>query len=336
MHLPDNYLSPVTCIAITAASIPVLAMSVKKVKIQLEKDTELIPRISIASSLSFLIMMFNIPVPGGTTVHAVGGTLLAILVGPYAACISVSIVLVLQAFLFGDGGILSLGVNIFNMACVMPFIGYAIYHFFERKGYKNLGVILGSYLGINVAAFLVGVELGIQPIIAHSSDGTPLYNPYLLSITLPAMMLSHLFIGGVVEAFFSYIVFKFVSFIAPDEMYIAEESTFLYSTKRRKIYYLILVLIIISPIGLLARGTAFGEWTNEELLEQLKSNHILKSLPDGMQHGISYQYSLLSEYKIPGISISLGYILSAITAVIIFILIGKVVLGVYGKNKNKR
>lgn len=335
MHLPDNYLSPATCTIITAASVPVIAISVNKIKVQLKKNMELIPRISIASSLSFLIMMFNIPAPGGTTVHAVGATLLAILLGPYAACLAVSVALLLQAFLFGDGGILSLGVNIFNMACVMPFLGYAIYKFFEGKGFNNLGVILGSYFGINITAFLVGIELGIQPIIAHSSNGNPLYNPYPLHITLPAMMLSHIFIGGVVEAFFSYIVFKFISFVAPEEIYKTEERISIYTNKGKKsYYYLILLLIIISPIGLLAKGTAFGEWSNEELLEQLKSSQLLRILPEGMKNGISY-HSLFSEYKIYGIPISLGYVLSAITAIIIFLLIGKVLLGVYEKSNNK-
>lgn len=335
MHLPDNYLSPATCTIVTSAAIPVIAISVKKVKVQLEKNIELIPRVSIASSLSFLIMMFNIPVPGGTTVHAIGATLLAILLGPYAACLAVSVALVLQAFLFADGGILSLGVNIFNMACVMPFLGYNIYKFFEEKGFKDLGVILGSYFGINIAALLVGIELGIQPIIAHGSNGNPLYNPYPLNITLPAMMLSHIFIGGIVESFFSYTVFRFINFIAPEEIYKTEKITSIYTDKgKRSYYYLILLLIFISPIGLLAKGTAFGEWSNEELLEQLKSGQLVGILPEGMKNGISYQ-SLFSEYKIPGMSISLGYALSAVTAIIIFILIGKVLLGVYGKSKNK-
>lgn len=126
MHIPDNYLSPATCGVLFAAATPVVAISLSKTKQQLTKNRELAPMLGICASLSFLVMMFNVPIPGGTTAHAVGATLLAILVGPYAACVAVTVALLLQAFLFGDGGLLALGANIFNMACVMPFVGYWI------------------------------------------------------------------------------------------------------------------------------------------------------------------------------------------------------------------
>lgn len=123
MHIPDNYLSPATCAVMFAVATPVVAVSAKKVKVQLKEHRELAPMLGIAVSLSFLMMMFNVPVPGGTSAHAVGGTLLAILIGPYAARTAVTVALILQAFLFGDGGILALGANIFNMAIIMPFTG---------------------------------------------------------------------------------------------------------------------------------------------------------------------------------------------------------------------
>ena len=72
-------------------------------------------------------MMFNIPVPGGTTAHGVGATLIAIVLGPWAAVIGVSVALIIQALFFGDGGILAIFANCFNMAIVMPFVGYGLY-----------------------------------------------------------------------------------------------------------------------------------------------------------------------------------------------------------------
>jgi len=71
-------------------------------------------------------MMFNVPIPGGTTGHAVGGVLAAILLGPWGACIVITVALVIQALLFGDGGITAIGANCFNMAFVLPFAGYYI------------------------------------------------------------------------------------------------------------------------------------------------------------------------------------------------------------------
>ena len=157
MHIPDNYLGPVTCAALSVVSLPPLAVSVSKVRLELKENRELAPMLGVGASLSFLMMMFNVPIPGGTTAHAIGGVLLAVLMGPYAASLCVSVALILQAFLFGDGGILSLGANIFNMAILMPFSGYAIYDFFRKRGHSYIGAGAGAFIGINIAAFFTAI-----------------------------------------------------------------------------------------------------------------------------------------------------------------------------------
>ena len=217
MHIPDNYLSPLSCAVTAGVAAPVLAYSVKKVKEAVRDNREMAPMLGVASSLSFLMMMFNVPVPGGTTAHAVGSVLLAILMGPYAASISVSVALILQAFLFGDGGILALGANILNMAIIMPFAGYAIYRFFQKRNLWTIGVIISSYVGLNLAALATAIELGIQPIL-FNDGGVALYNPYGLSVTIPAMMFTHLAVAGFVEAFFTLVIFKFVKRISPEKI----------------------------------------------------------------------------------------------------------------------
>lgn len=332
MHIPDNYLSPATCGIMFAVAAPVVGVSIKRVKVQLKERRELAPMLGIASSLSFLMMMFNVPVPGGTTAHAVGGTLLAILIGPEAASLAVTVALILQAFLFGDGGILSLGANIFNMACVMPFAGYWIYNFFRKHHHATIGALVGSYAGINLAALAAAFELGIQPLVAHSASGQPLYNPYPLVVTIPAMMFAHLAVAGWIEAFFTYVVYKFVKQVAPQEIYLNDaDNNAVASPKLIKyFYYIIVALLVLTPLGLLASGTAFGEWSNSELLANLKADHLANNLPHGMSHGLDYS-AALSDYTVPGTTLPIGYILSAITAIIIFIIIGKVLTYVYGK-----
>ena len=255
MHIPDNYLGPVTCAALSVVSLPPLAVSVSKVRLELKENRELAPMLGVGASLSFLMMMFNVPIPGGTTAHAIGGVLLAVLMGPYAASLCVSVALILQAFLFGDGGILSLGANIFNMAIIMPFSGYAIYNFFRKIGHNYIGAGAGAFIGINIAAFFTAIELGIQPIIA-TSNGLPLYNPYPLSVTIPAMLIPHMAIAGWVEVFFTVVIYRFVNIASPDAIY-TEKS--LSKSLIGKLYGLILFLVIITPIGLIASGTAFGE-----------------------------------------------------------------------------
>lgn len=315
VHIPDNYLSPASCAVLAVAAAPVVGLSITKVKAQLKENKELAPMLGIAASLSFLLMMFNVPIPGGTTAHAVGGVLLSILIGPYAASLALSVALLLQALLFGDGGILALGANIFNMAIAMPFVGYAVYHFFRKQNHETAGVLVGSYVGINVAAFLTAIELGIQPIIA-TQGGEPLYNPYGLAVTIPAMMVTHLTIAGAVEVFFTYVIYRFVKQVAPQELYTPTSVNTTSFVK--KIRYVLIALVVLSPLGLLAEGTAFGEWSADELAE------MMNNVPAGIENGFSFE-ALFSDYTIPGTNIAVGYILSAITALLIFYILGKMI-----------
>ena len=315
MHIPDNYLSPASCAVLAVAAAPVVGLSITKVKAQLKENKELAPMLGIAASLSFLLMMFNVPIPGGTTAHAVGGVLLSILIGPYAASLALTVALLLQALLFGDGGILALGANIFNMAIAMPFVGYAVYHFFRKQNHETAGVLVGSYVGINVAAFLTAIELGIQPIIA-TQGGEPLYNPYGLAVTIPAMMVTHLTIAGAVEVFFTYVIYRFVKQVAPQELYTPTSVNTTSFVK--KIRYVLIALVVLSPLGLLAEGTAFGEWSAEELAE------MMTNVPAGIENGFSFE-ALFSDYTIPGTNIAVGYILSAITALLVFYILGKMI-----------
>ena len=315
MHIPDNYLSPASCAVLAVAAAPVVGLSITKVKAQLKENKELAPMLGIAASLSFLLMMFNVPIPGGTTAHAVGGVLLSILIGPYAASLALSVALFLQALLFGDGGIIALGANIFNMAIAMPFVGYAVYHFFRKQNHETAGVLIGSYVGINVAAFLTAIELGIQPIIA-TQGGEPLYNPYGLAVTIPAMMVTHLTIAGAVEVFFTYVIYRFVKQVAPQELYTPTSVNTTSFVK--KIRYALIALVVLSPLGLLAEGTAFGEWSADELAE------MMNNVPAGIENGFSFE-ALFSDYTIPGTNIAIGYILSAITALLIFYILGKMI-----------
>ncbi|NOZ84898.1 MAG: cobalt transporter CbiM [Deltaproteobacteria bacterium] len=203
MHIPDGYLSPQTCGVMYAASTPFWYMAGRKLKKTL--TTKTVPLLSIFSAFSFVIMMFNVPVPGGTTAHAIGGTLMAVLLGPWAAVMGVSAALFIQAVFFGDGGILAFGANAFNMAVVLPFVGYGVYRLIAGRADKDssrywIGAAIGSYVGINAAALCAAIEFGIQPLLFNTANGTPLYCPYNLSQAIPAMLFAHLTVAGVVEA----------------------------------------------------------------------------------------------------------------------------------------
>jgi hypothetical protein len=118
--------------------------------------------------------------------------------------IAVSIALAIQALFFGDGGVLAFGANAFNMAFVGPMAGYAVYWTICHResltsARRTFAAGLGAYVGLNVAALCTAVEFGVQPTLFHSANGTPLYAPFHLSQTIPAMALAHLTVAGIVE-----------------------------------------------------------------------------------------------------------------------------------------
>lgn len=213
MHIPDGYLSPQTYVPFYAFTIPYLAVAARKVKNTIRSRH--VPLLALGAAFSFVVMMFNVPIPGGTTGHAVGGVIVAILLGPWAASIAVSIALIVQALLFGDGGITAIGANCFNMAVVIPFVGFYTYKLVAGKSdvtslQRQIAGAVAGYVGINVAAVCAGIELGMQPLIASAPDGHPLYAPYPLSIAVPAMALEHLLLFGFVEALVTALVVKYL------------------------------------------------------------------------------------------------------------------------------
>lgn len=221
MHIPDGYLGPVTCGIFYAVMVPIWAVASRIVKKTLQARQ--VPMLAISAAFSFVIMMFNVPIPGGSTGHAVGGVLAAILLGPWAACIAITVALVVQALLFGDGGITAIGANCFNMAFVLPFAGFYIYRMISYKAAKDsrrrvIAAGVAGYVGINLAAFLAGIEFGLQPLLHHAENGQAFYCPYGLNVAVPAMVGEHLFIFGWVEAIVTALVVKYLQKHAPEAL----------------------------------------------------------------------------------------------------------------------
>ncbi len=328
MHIPDGYLSPATCITLGAAMIPVWSTAVKRVKSHLK--TRYIPLMAIGAAFSFTIMMYNIPIPDGTTAHAVGGGLLAVVLGPWAAATCITIALAIQALLFGDGGIWTFGANCFNMAFLLPFTAYGVYRLVAgssdlKSPRRWVGAALGGYLGLNVAALATAVELGLQPLLFHTANGTPLYCPYPLSLAVPAMMLGHLTLAGPLEGLVTALVVRYLQSYSPDLLDIQTTAeapaTTAAATGYRKLWWGVGALVVLSPLGLLAQGTAWGEWGGDELRQ------MLGFIPAGLQRlSSSWPHVVLPDYSLPGFengftSSATIYILSAVIGVsIIFLL----------------
>ena len=320
MHIPDNYLSPSTCVVMTAAAVPAWVHSVKKVKAEIPKEKMVL--LGVGAAFSFLAMMFNLPLPGGTTGHAVGGTLIALLLGPEAACIAVTIALLVQALLFGDGGILAFGANCFNMAFVLPFVGYYSYTAFCRmfgvsssnnapdlQGHRSKQLIaagLGSYLGINAAALCAAIEFGIQPLLFKTAEGVPLYCPYDLSVSIPAMMIGHLTLFGLAEVIFTVAIYGYVAKTTAGDFYNDPAD------KKSPLFILMAILIVATPLGLLAAGDAWGEWDIAEI--------------PTMNESITWN-SLFPDYTVGNLPEWFGYILSAVIGCAIVVILFRIIAG---------
>ena len=318
MHIPENYLSPSTCAVFDVAMVPIWGYAAKKVRETMPREK--MPLVGIAAAFCFLSMMFNIPLPGGTTGHAVCGTLIAILFGPWTACLAVSVALIIQAVFFGDGGILAIGANCFNMAFVLPMVGYAVYKLISdriegRKG-ELIGAGVGSYLGLNVAALLAAIEFGIQPMLFTDAAGAALYCPYPLSVSIPAMMLGHLTVAGLAEAGFTVGILAFLRSTAPSFGIETVEQ----GGKAASAIGLVVALIAACPLGLLATGDAWGEWGLEDLAEMVGYE------PAGLATGWEWS-SFMPDYSVGALPEVAGYIVSAIIGVALLVIIFRLAAG---------
>ncbi|NMB88628.1 MAG: cobalt transporter CbiM [Chloroflexi bacterium] len=320
MHIPDGYLSPVTSIILFALVLPFWVRGVQKLREKMSARN--IPVVALFAAFSFVIMMFNVPLPGGTTGHAVGGALAAIILGPEIATIAVSIALIIQAFFFGDGGILAIGANCFNMAVVLPYVAYAIYQAFARNTPLNsprrlTGSAVGAWAGLTVAAFFAAVEFGIQPMLWHAADGTPLYAPYPLSVSIPAMVIPHVLVASVIEAVVTVLVVAYLQRANQPALEMvkkvqveADGGSF---ARWRSLWIGLAALIVITPIGLLAPGTAWGEWGAEELTDLG-----LGFIPKGLEQLSGFWSAPLPDYDVPALgNANLAYILSAAVGILI-------------------
>lgn len=204
MHIPDGYLSPETVVVTYAVASPLWVYGFRSLKKTLNEET--LPLVGVLSAMSFIIMMFNIPVPGATSGHAVGAVLIAILLGPWIGFISVSLVLLVQALVFGDGGISTFAANALSMAFVSSFGGYYIFQLLQK--YKSAPFVAG-WFGIVLSSVLTSLFLGIQPLF-WNANGHPLYFPFDLKTTMVALVGSHMIFFGVVEGIFTSLVYAFL------------------------------------------------------------------------------------------------------------------------------
>jgi len=275
MHIPDGYLSPSTCAVLYAGAGVGWFGALRRVKRAL--TVRMVPLISVFAAFAFVVMLFNLPLPGGTTGHALGVTIAAIVLGPSGAILAISIALAIQALFFGDGGITTLGANCFNMAIVGSLVAYASYRILANRApihsrRRVIAAAIAGYLAVNAAALLAAVEFGIQPMLFHDARGVPLYAPYSLGVAIPAMMIGHLTVAGIAEAAISaglvaYLQTADPALLQPTSGLAARVEPLSVVPQRmslRKLWLIVTVFLVATPLGILAAGTAWGEWSSSQ------------------------------------------------------------------------
>ena len=184
MHIPDGYISVATAAAGWVGSVGAIAYSTRRANRALRERE--VPLMGVMAAFIFAAQMINFRVAAGTSGHLVGATLVAILLGPWVGTLVITAVLVIQAFVFQDGGLIAPGANILNMAVIGVWVGRGIYVVLSRIVPGKRGMLVGgavaAWASVVVASLVVALELAV-------SGTSP------LGVVLPAMGLVHALIG---------------------------------------------------------------------------------------------------------------------------------------------
>lgn len=205
MHIPDGFLAPQTYLPAWALAMAAWGWATRQLRHEIDETT--LPRLAMLTALSYALSLVMLPLPSGTSGHALGVALITLLFGVRLAFLSYSLVLLLQALLFAAGGITALAVNALAIGLAGSATAVAI-HRLLRRWHETAAVALAAWGSVMVAAVLIGLTLGLQPLIASDEAGRPLYFPFSFVIVLPAVLLPHAMIG-VGEALLTVLVWRY-------------------------------------------------------------------------------------------------------------------------------
>jgi cobalt/nickel transport system permease protein len=208
MHIPDGFLTTSTWVSTGLISIGGVGYCVKKATGALKE--KMVPLMGVMSAFIFAAQMVNFPVMAGTSGHLLGGVLAAILLGPYAGAIVISVVLIAQCFIFQDGGLTALGANILNMAIIGSIGGYCLYRCVLKilKNKKNGMVIataVSAWVSVVSASAACALELVVSQVAAFKT-------------IFPVMLGVHALIGAG-EAVITCCVMAYIVKVRPDLIY---------------------------------------------------------------------------------------------------------------------
>jgi cobalt/nickel transport system permease protein len=201
MHIPDGFLDAKTWVSAVGVSTVSVGYGINKLK--KEFDYQRIPLMGVVAAFIFAAQMINFPVAGGTSGHLIGALLAAAVMGPFSAMIIMTTILIIQCFIFMDGGITALGANVLNMGVIATWVGYYIYRLLDKKNIlRPSALFVGAWISVVIAAVAASIELAVSGTIP-------------LHVVLPAMVFWHVIIG-VGEGIITVLVIAYVKKVKPE------------------------------------------------------------------------------------------------------------------------
>ena len=201
MHIPDGFLDLWLAGLFWLGSGVAIGITVKRARDEL--GDERTPLLGVVAAGIFAAQMLNWPIPGGTSAHFVGGAFAGILLGPYLGVLAMTAVVTIQALVFGDGGLIALGANLFAMAVVNVFVGYTLFRAF--RGFHEIGAaFVAGWAAITTSALVVGIGVGFSSAFA-----------YEVSVTVAIMGVGHALLG-LIEGAITATVYRYVTNARPN------------------------------------------------------------------------------------------------------------------------
>jgi len=275
MHIPDGFLDPKT--ALTAAAVSTVGVALAMPRVRQQLPPRKVPLLGLTAAFVFAAQMLNFPVGVGASGHLVGSTLVAVLLGPAAAIVVLTTVVLVQCFLFADGGVTALGANIFNLALLASCTGYATFRLVHRCFRDARGLIFGAAFGAWISIVLAAISCAGQLSLSGAVRWTTAF---------PALTTIHMLIG-LGEGLITALVLVALARVRPDLL----PQSPLPRTPNPKAWSFALALLLALGLALFVAPFA-------------------SPLPDGLEHVAEHlgfadraappAPSLMPDYSLPG------------------------------------
>lgn len=294
MHIPDGWLS--LGVVLVTWGLTLIAIGFALARFH-SKDLDKLSNIGAIASVVFVAQMFNFPIAGGTSGHLLGSALSVYVVGLPGAILTLFVVLLVQAVVFADGGILALGANTFNMGITGAVVTYLILQYFKRFDiHKNrtkylLGAFISAFSAVVAASFMAATELTIS--------GTTTY-----ATSLPPILFWHILIGIGEGLMTVFIISYLIQVDFPlDEMHEEESLVNVVRESNKPLIGIGVLLLLLSILALFASSSPDGlAFVGEHL---------------GFDEGSSFSAGLADNYSFLGMDSIIGTILSALLGIVI-------------------